>query len=738
MISSRKRCALLPLGATLLSALAQAADPLCLPAAKPLRMAAAPTPLPDTVQLDWSTAQSVLDGKSPANVCGNAQIKWADRSIDGDCFNYDPLKNSLRVVGHFRYQDPAIRFEADNGNYDDAGASATGAKFQLLQQPGRGAAEAVRQTSSGEVELSKVSYTTCPADQADWQLIARRITLNPDTQRGVGLGTKVVFKGVPVLYVPWMSFPLSDQRQSGFLYPTFGTSSRSGATLSLPYYLNLAPSRDLTLTPTIYTQRGLKLGSEFRFLQTHGHGVLQVDAMPRDSLASSQRNYQRINTEWQLPGAWRVHIDAENVSDTHYFEDFAQGPLASSTAFLARRAELSYRDDVWQAAAELLQFQTLDNSLTRDKRPFALLPRLTARGRIDLAHDWRATVDSEAAGFERDVGVAGWRAVVTPTLSWQRVRPGYFFRPSLGWDFTSYRLRRQAANTSATRRRTLPMLNVDFGLQLEKRLKSTRRLTLEPRLLYTYIPLRDQTTLPVFDAGLPDPNFVSLYRTNRYVGADRISDANRLAFGLTSRMVDSVSGRQYLSATFGQSYEFTLPRVTLPGETPSDQRRSNLIGNVELSPYKYYSLRADLAWNPQLSKADRAQLSVQYRRAGNQLVNVGYRFDRGSVNQADISAAWPLGRHWDGYARAVYSFRDPGNVSVREPHTIDSFAGIRYRGNCWGLRAVVRRALSSRTGEKDTGIYLQLELNGLSSVGTGADAFLQESIQGYTANDPRR
>jgi LPS-assembly protein len=714
----------------LLSALAQAADPACLTTPQPLRLAVAPAPLPDTVQLDWSTAQSVLDGKSPASVCGNAQIKWADRSIDGDCFNYDPLKNTLRVVGHFRYQDPAIRLEADNGNYDDAGASATGAKFQLLQQPGRGAAEAVNQTSSGEIELRKVSYTTCPADQADWQLIARRITLNPDTQRGVGRGTKVVFKGVPVLYVPWMSFPLSDKRQSGFLYPTFGTSSRNGATLSLPYYLNLAPSRDLTLTPTLYSQRGVKLGSEFRFLQTRGRGELQLDVMPHDSLSGSQRNYQRINTEWQLPGAWRARIDAENVSDTHYFEDFAQGPLASSTAFLARRAELSYRNDVWQAAAELLQFQTLDNSLARLVRPFAVLPRLTARGRTDLAHDWRVTLDTEAAGFERDVGVAGWRAVVTPTLSWQRVRPGYFFRPSLGWDFTSYRLRRQAAGSGSARNRSVPQLNVDFGVQLEKRLKSTRRLTLEPRLLYTYIPFRDQASLPVFDAGLPDPNFVSLYRSNRYVGADRIGDANKLAIGVTSRMVDALTGVQYLSATFGQSFEFAAPRVTLPGEILSGKRRSNLIGTVELRAYRNTSLRADLAWNPQISAAERAQLSLQYKRAGNQLVNVGYRYDRGSVEQGDVSAAWPLGKRWDGYARSVYSLRDH--------KTIDNFAGIRYRGNCWGLRAVVRRALSSRTGEKDTGIYLQFELNGLSSVGTGADTFLQESIQGYSAADPRR
>jgi LPS-assembly protein len=193
--------------------------------------------------------------------------------------------------------------------------------------------------------------------------------------------------------------------------------------------------------------------------------------------------------------------------------------------------------------------------------------------------------------------------------------------------------------------------------------------------------------------------------------------------------VDAATGVQYLSATLGQSYEFTAPRILLPGEVQSGTRHSDFIGNVELRAYRNYSMRADLAWNPQLEAADRAQLSVQYRRAANQVINIGYRFDRDSVEQGDVSAAWPVARHWEAYARAVYS--------LRNRQMIDNFAGVRYRADCWGMRAVMRRALSTRTGAKDTGIYLQFELNGLSSVGTGADTFLQDSIQGYSAADPR-
>jgi LPS-assembly protein len=248
-------------------------------------------------------------------------------------------------------------------------------------------------------------------------------------------------------------------------------------------------------------------------------------------------------------------------------------------------------------------------------------------------------------------------------------------------------------------------------------------------LLYVYIPFREQSQLPVFDSGLPDPNFVSLYRINRYVGTDRVGDANRLALGLTGRLFDGRNGRQYLAATLGQSFNFSKPRVTLPGETLDTRRRSDLIANLDLRALRNWNLRLDLAWNPELAHAQKAQAALQYRQSGNQVLNFGYRFDRAGVEQADVSAAWTLGKRWEAYGRSVYSLRDH--------QSIDNFAGIRYKGDCWGLRAVVRRAVSTRAGERETGIYLQFELNGLSSVGTGADTFLRESIQGYSAVDSR-
>lgn len=721
--------------------LAVGGEPACLAAAQSLvpaaqlqvpspllRVAAAPTPVPDTVDITADRLERAPDGSQvlSADEGRDIELRWQGRTLRGARLESDGSGN-LRIDGRFSFEDPALRLEGDTGTYGNSGASALDARFELRQQPGRGEAHHIRQTPEGGLEMDDVRYTTCPRETPDWQLQAQHITLNLEQERGIGRGAQVRFKGVPVLYVPWISFPLSNRRQTGLLFPTFGTSSRNGATLSAPWYWNIAPNRDLTVTPTVYTRRGINLGGELRLLQQQGRGSLAVNLMPHDRLTDRARDFEHLQGEWRLPAAWRLDVDAANVGDAHYFEDFSQGTQVSSTVFLPRHLRLSRSTDLWRLGVEALQFQTLDEALATLDRPYAQLPRLSARTRLDGDSGWRAVLEAEAVNFTRDVGVTGWRANLMPSLSWQLLRPGYYVRPGVGWDYAVYQLNGVMPGAARTPSRSVPEFTFDAGLQLEKTLGNDhgRLLTLEPRLLYVNIPYRDQSALPVFDSGIPDPNFVSLFRTNRYVGGDRLGDANRLAVGVTTRMYSSTTGQQYLSATFGQSVNFATPRVTLPNELPDTSRRSSLIANVDLRGYRQFGLRLDLAWNPERSTTEKAQVALQYLKAGNQVVNIGYRLDRGTVRQLDASGAWPVARRWEGYARSVYSLQDR--------KAIDNFAGLRFRGDCWGLRAVVRRSVSTRSGQLETGVYLQFELTGLSSVGTGADTFLQQSIQGYSA-----
>jgi LPS-assembly protein len=253
--------------------------------------------------------------------------------------------------------------------------------------------------------------------------------------------------------------------------------------------------------------------------------------------------------------------------------------------------------------------------------------------------------------------------------------------------------------------------------------RAQRRLTLEPRLLYLNVPFRRQDDLPLFDTGLPDLNLVELFRTNRYVGADRVSDANQVSAGVTSRLFDAKSGAQFLSATLGQIYYITTPRVHLPDEPVRNRSNSDFVAQLAVTAYKNWNADFGLQWNPAESRSERAQVNLQFRPAGEQVINVGYRFQRDSFEQTEFSTAWPIGRQWNAFARYVYSIQDH--------KALEQLGGFEFRSCCWSMRLLGRKFVSSRTGVQDTGIYLQLELTGLASVGSAADAFLAGAIRGY-------
>jgi LPS-assembly protein len=660
----------------------------------------------------------------------NVIFKFADREVHADKATYDRDEGLLTIEGKVVYTDPDLRVQGSHGSYSDSGAAFSDAQFQFLKQPGHGTASSITFNNAGTIELMQVTYTSCPPDRADWLIRARELTLDTDANRGVARGARVEFEGIPLIYLPWLSFPLSTARQTGFLFPTLGSSSRSGAILGVPWYWNIAPNQDLTLTPTTYTNRGLDLGAQYRFLSNSNRGTVDANFMPHDSVVRAERSYEHVYDRLELAGNWRLTADAENVSDTAYFEDFAQGSQATSTAFLARSLEMRHRDDIWNVSAMMLNFQTLDENLALADRPYTVLPRIDAAAQWPLLPGLRGGFTTEFADFTRAVGVTGARLDMTPSLQYELRGAGYYFRPSVAWDVTQYSLDSSAVDRSPAR--SVPIVSVDTGLTFERLAGShgTRSYTLEPRLMYVYIPYRDQSQLPVFDTAVPDPNLIELFRPNRYVGLDRIGDAHEVIAGLTTRMFESASGIRYLSATVGHSFLLEQPRVTLPSELPDTSLSSAVIAEVDLAAYRNWNLQFDMASNQGATHVERTDVQLQYRPNSGQVANLGYRFQSGTAEQAEASIAWPISHRWDAYGRAVYS--------VQDHESIEDFAGFQYRGDCWGVRTVVRRSVSTRTGERDTGFYLQLELTGLSNVGTGADAFLERSIRGYSATSTTR
>ena len=697
---------------------------------------------------------------------GHVVVRQGDRKIKANQVQYDRNNNSLRTQGGIDYTDPLVHVTGAGGSYSpEAGAQFDAAHFNLVQRSARGAAQEMQLTPQGIIRLERVTFTTCPVNDQSWVLRAARITLDTRERIGTGRNARIDFKGVPILYLPWVSFPLGDQRKSGFLFPTLGNTSRGGAEVSVPYYFNIAPNIDFTLQPTEYTRRGPDVGGDFRYLTRQQHGELDWDYLPNDAAYHASRSRVKLVDVTELPADFRLTLSGENVSDTNYFEDFSTGPEGTSTPFLDRRAELSYRDLHWNIQAMADQYQTIDSTLLLDNRPYARVPDLT----ISADYGWgpgdllRYGFDSEVVDFRRSTGVTGWRLDLYPTTSLNIAGPGYFIRPSVAYRATQYHLSDTAIGQPTSPSRSLPIASLDTGLQLESAAGSRgqRTVTLEPRVMYLYVPYRNQSELPVFDTAVPDLDPVELFRTNRYVGADRLGDANQVSAGVTTRLLNALDGQQYLTATFGQEIYFSTPRVTLPGELPRTNKRSDLVAQLALTAFQHWSADAEVQWDPQSSQTQRAHIEVQYRPAPDRVVNVGYRFERGifeeaalvsgqpgqapvcgtpvtpscNVQQVEASAAWPIGGSWSVFARGVYSLADS--------EALERFAGFEYRSCCWSVRLGARRYVgarpttsTARTGPQDTGIWMQLELTGLASVGSASDASLVDAIPGYTPREP--
>ena len=687
--------------------------------------AAIATPTDDRVTIEADHGELNVSGNSV--VSGNVTMRQGDKVIHADHLEYDAPNGNFKLDGAVEYSSPTLTVRASNGTYSPAlGAKFEGTQFELPERNARGAARSMQVDGNNKVTLEDVSFSTCPVNDMDWQMKSKRIVLDTRARNGTGRGTSVEFKDVPIVYLPWMSFPIGPQRKSGFLFPNFGGSSRNGVQFEVPYYWNIRPNIDFTAQPIYYGKRGVDLGGELRFLTDRQRGTLTFNYLPNDEVTDSDRSRIQLKHIADLPGEWRFRIDATDVSDSNYFEDFAQGPEGTSVPFAERLAEASYRDEHWNVRAQLQDFQTIDEDLPVADRPYARTPRVLASGDWDLGLDAiDYGFDAEFVNFERNIGVTGWRLDVAPRVGLDWSTPGFFVRPTAGFRYTQYSLQDNAPGTDDSPTRSLPFASLDAGLVFERTTGShaQRRLTLEPRALYLYTPFREQSGLPLFDTGLPDLNLVELFRTNRYVGADRVNDANQVAFGLTSRLFDAHSGAQYLAVSVGQSYYFEKPRVVLPDEPIATRDTSDFIAQVSLSAYKNWNVEAGLQWDPEDTRSERSQFRLQYRPDGGRVLNLAYRSQRDVLEQAEVSGAWPIGKRWNAYGRAVYSLRDNS--------MLERFAGFEYKACCWRLRAVARRYISSRQGTQETGFYLQLELNGLASVGN-SDAFLEHTIRGYS------
>lgn len=668
---------------------------------------------------------------------GNVELRQDNISINADRLLYLYATDEVQASGGVRLARDGDRMSGtglrlrvrDNvGQFDqvDYEFSRRGrAGYAPVQA--RGKADVIKLEGKDRYHLENATFTTCKPGNDDWYLQVGQLDLDMTRDLGVARRGKLVFKGTPIAYLPWVDFPLNNQRKSGFLPPTLGSSGKSGVEVSTPFYLNLAPNRDLTIAPRVLSKRGLQLSAQFRYIDRAYDGDARIEHMSNDRISNIDRFAATIQHNHKFSDKLSGRLDINKVSDDNYFRDLSSRINITSQTTLPRDGLLAYNGGWWTATARAQRFQTLQDSANPLIEPYGRLPQITLNATRQYVGGMDLILNSEFVSFVHPTSVVGNRLTLYPSASLPLIAPGAYLTPKLGFHSTGYSLERQPADTPQTIRRALPIASVDSGLTFERDtafLGQNFRQTLEPRLYYLYVPLRDQSKVPRFDTGLADFNYVQIFSENLFNGGDRIADANQLTIAATSRILSPTSGQEVLKATVGQRHYFQDQRVALDELTPTrTDRTSDFLAALSGRISRHWTLDSALQFNPHRHLFERLGLGVRFQPEVAKALNLGYRFTRGSLNQVDVSAQWPLGGGWYGVGRYNYSLRDS--------RLVESLGGFEYNGGCWIGRVVVQR-FAAATGNTTSAVFVQLELNGFSRIGSNPLETLKRNIPGYS------
>jgi LPS-assembly protein len=599
-------------------------------------------------------------------------------------------------------------------------------KFWLPEQNGRGDAQELLFEGPDRYRLRQGRYNTCPVGQDDWFIRAADLELDRVAQVGTARNASVVFKGVPILYSPYMSFPLTDQRKSGFLSPSFGSTGNSGAELTLPYYWNIAPNRDATISPRLMQKRGLQVKNEFRYLEPAYSGIANLDILPNDRVSGTSRSFASLLHQQDLGDGWRGSLNLQRTSDDAYFRDLGTQIAVTSQTNLPREGILSYAGGGWRFSGRIQRFQTLQDPLAPVVPPYHRLPQLTLVGSQPGAYGTQIGLSSEYVQFSHPTLVNGNRLTLYPSVSLPVTQVWGYLTPKLGLHYTRYNLDENTASPgNATR--TLPIFSLDSGLTFERPLSIRDNAflqTLEPRLYYLYIPSRDQSKLPNFDSAEAGFNFAQIFSENQFVGGDRINDANQVTLAVTSRLLDPASGLERLRIALGQRYYFKDQQVTLTSP-PRTAKYSDILASLGGSITPALTLDGLWQYDPDGGRTKNFTFGSRYRPQPGKVFNASYRYNIDPANplkQIDLASQWPLSARWHGLGRWNYSLLD-GKI-------VEGLAGLEYNAGCWVFRAVVH-SFATGTVQRTNSVFFLLELGGVSQIGSNPFEVLRRNIYGY-------
>jgi len=682
---------------------------------------------------------------------GNVEITKGQQQVRANQLQYDQTNDTADLQGEIHYWDDSVFLFSESAHLelDEGTGEFTGSDYRIQDNRGRGHAERLFLDIGTRTELDKVDYSTCDPEDNFWKLSADEISLDHVEEWGTAKNVVLKIKDVPVFYTPYMSFPLSDKRKTGFLTPSLGTTNKNGLDVRTPFYWNIAPYMDATLTPRVLSDSGLMLMGEFRYMLSRGIGQVNLNYLPSDSdFEDRDRHLFGFIHEQNFASTGELFLTYNNVSDKEYFEDFGTNLSLTSTRYLERRAEASYQGSWWNASALVQSYQNVDRSIPVTSRPYKRLPRLRFSTQLPKRNrQFNFGFDSEFVYFDRsdsDALVdndAALRLDLYPYVSYPVSGIATFIEPKLAVRYTQYSLK-DPLESKHSPSRVLPIFSVDSGVFLERETSmfgNNLIQTLEPRLFYLYVPEDDQTDIPILDTGVYDFSIDSLFRENRFSGTDRQGDTNQLTFAVTTRFINDNTGGELGYLSLGQIYYFRERDVTLPNRLTSNEDISPIVAEMQTEVIPNWYIGSEFQWDPNNHRTEKFVAQVQYNPGDGRVINMGYRsrnerartrisvFDNVStpvnIEQTDLSFRWPVNPKWSVVGR--------WNYALPENRSIEIFGGVEYEDCCWGTRLVARRFLSDIEGDFETGIFLQVELKGLAGVGKKAAEFLEKNIPGY-------
>jgi LPS-assembly protein len=676
-------------------------------------------PVEDAIYLEADAGNIRIEGTSRLD--GNVIIQQNNTVFNADHAEINRETETVNAKGNVILTDSKFQLNSPSIEYNLKNKSGTieNADYSLGEQGVHGKSSQIKQIDENRLILKDATFTSCPVSQESWYLASSEIKLDNKSQIGTAKNVTFNVGKVPVFYFPWLNFPINNQRLSGFLTPSVRLQSNAGITL--PYYFNIAPNYDATVSFASINGKGYQLDTEFRYLSENNKGTIEYNFIPQDkSFNNKKRDYFKIEHRTKFNDKTRLNLEAENVSDVDFFDDFSTSLESSTRPALQRRLEILRQDKPWTASVAVEDFQVID---TNDN-PYAKLPEIKLGYSPKSApKELKLEIDSELIHFDKKNEITGTRGDLKLKLSKKWGEDSWYLKPSLSVQHTLYSLDSKSSVSSINR--TLPTLTLDSGLFFDRDFKSGKYTqTLEPRVFYTYTPFKDQSDIPIFDTTLT--NFSEsnqLFLENRFTGKDRIADTNKLTFAVTSRIQDRLNGKELFKASIGQVFNFSDRKVTLPGGTILTGKRSDLILELAGRLNDNFRLVSTASLNSEDRSISSYDLRLNYQDYKKRIANISFRKLDDELEQLSLSGSLPISDKWSMVASV--------DQDIKNSRNLETLAGIEYQDCCWKTRLVVKRYLTSDNISYETPIFLEFELKGLGNIGTSATRQIKEKIYGY-------